>query len=169
MKRSVLAMFIVLLAACGGESGDAPRARRIVEPGSVFSGQVNGRARYIFEDESKIDVVVTGMAHVTTPEGAALSRAFPASVSFAVRAANGEEFAERVDFDRVAMAGAVFRGEQAVDLGTAVLAGAFMAVTGGTVLDLQGFSYPIATTSAVRADLVLQGARLTETQFEAAP
>lgn len=172
-QRHVLAI-VLLLTACGDGDGDGKRTtepKRIVEPGSLYSGPVGGVDRYKFEDGSKLDFVVSGRMVVETPEGVALSSEFPANVTFSVRSSNGETLSGRAAFTDIPIdAQARFRADAAVKYGTAVISGAFASVSDATVLDVQGFSFPQAVSSGVKThEIVLQGSRLTEVKLTPAP
>jgi hypothetical protein len=173
MKRLVWGMLFLALAACGGDDDDASKtSRRIVKPGSLLSGPVGGSERFTFQDDSRVNFIVSGHMAFRTPSGVFLGTAFPAEVTFSVRSVTGATITGSVDFPRLVISeGGAFQGDVSTGTTSASVVGMFQAVTGTAVLDIQAFSYSLPVTQAEISDrsVLLQGSILRERDVDRQP
>jgi hypothetical protein len=157
----------VLLAACGGESGEEKPPVRLLRPGVLLTGPAGGSERVGFTDGSSVNFVVTGRMAVTLPKGVFLDAAFPATVTFSVLSSNGETLAGKSTFERVQMnATRHFTGEMTSPQGSATFTGAFLSVSGATHARVDSYSF--AFSDGARS-VYLQSDLLSESTLSPQP
>ena len=168
-KTGILFFFAVVLfsASCGGDDEkEAPV--RIGKPGTIFEGPVGGRDRYVFVEGDSVSVIVSGTMRVEIPKGIFKGTAFPADVSYSVRASGGGLIQGAVSFPRLFIDNnGLFQGDVSSETAVASILGVYSSDTTSASIDVQGFSARVPTTGATvkQRTVILQG-QLNVKKFE---